>query len=461
MKQPNILLIMSDEHNANVAGCYGNALARTPHLDALAARGVTFDGCYCNSPLCVPSRLSFTAGKYVSRVGAWSNQSDLPHAEYPSLPRVLQAAGYEALLCGKQHYARGRHYGFAEIGGHFNEGVRGGQDRRRDPDDLTPRPGFSPRFHDFHTGDDSSILRHDRRVTPAVVDFLRTRGAVDGPFFLFAGYLAPHFPLIVPEEYWRHFEGDVPPPVLPEGHLESLPRNYKHLRVGFHMTDVPAEIVRRGRELYYGLTEWLDDEIGKVLQALENSAVADDTVVVYTSDHGENLGEHGLWWKNSMYEHAARVPLVVSWPARWAGGQRRTQACSLVDLVQTLAEIAGGEVPEDWDGDSLVPWLDDAKAEWKDLAISEYYAHNIASGYAMLRQGRFKYVYHTPAGADHPAERELYDLSADPGEFSSLASRPEQQERIRQMHAALVTELGEDPDDTERRCRAEFARGGA
>jgi len=248
-------------------------------------------------------------------------------------------------------------------------------------------------------------------------------------------------------------------PVIPEGHLESQPRNYKHLRIGFNVEDVPDEIVRKGRELYYGLTQWSDEEIGKVLQSLADSELANNTVVIYTTDHGENMGEHGLWWKNCMYQHASRVPLIISWPARWKGEQRRTQACSLLDVVQTIAELGGADVPSDWNGQSMIGWLDNPRSQWKDFAVSEYYAHNIASGFAMLRMGDYKYVYHTPADASHPAEQELYNLRTDPGEFTNLAKVARYRDRIEAMRAALVKELGEHPDSTEQRCRADYARG--
>ena len=458
-KRPNILFIMSDEHNAGVLGCCGNNTVRTPFLDALAQRGVTFESCYCNSPLCVPSRLSFTAGKYISRVGAWNNKCWLPTADYLSLPRIVNAAGYESFLCGKMHYDRTRRYGFTEIGGNMNNSDKTGKGGRRAADNLTPKDGISGRFDQFYTAEDSSVLNHDRKVTAGTVEFLKKRKVSDKPFFLVAGYLAPHFPLIVPQRYWQSYEGKVPMPRIPAGHLESQPLNYKHLRIAFNVEDVPDEIVRKGRELYYGLTQWLDDEIGKVLKVLEDSEVADDTVVIYTTDHGENIGEHGLWWKNCMYEHASRVPLIVSWPARWKGGQRRTQACSVVDVNRTIAELADARVPDDWDGDSMVQWLDDPKTEWKDFAVSEYYAHNIASGFAMLRMGKYKYVYHTPADAEHPAERELYDLSKDPGEFKNLAGESKYTDRVAAMHTFLANELGENPDETERRCRADYAAG--
>ena len=458
-KRPNILFIMSDEHNAGVLGCYGNDIVRTPSMDLLARRGVTFESCYTNSPLCVPCRLSFTAGKYISKVGAWSNNCWLPSDDYPSLPRILNAAGYESFLCGKMHYDRTRRYGFTEIGGNMNNSTKTGKGGRRAADNLTPKDGISGRFDQFYTAEDSSILTHDRKVTAGTMDFLKDRKASDKPFFLISGYLAPHFPLIVLQKYWQVYEGKVPMPEIPAGHLESQPRNYKHLRIGFNVEDVPDGIVRKGRELYYGLTQWLDDEIGKVLKALKDSEVADDTVVIYTTDHGENIGEHGLWWKNCMYDHAARVPLIVNWPARFKGGQRRTQACSLVDVNRTIAELGGAKVPGDWNGDSMLRWLDDPGTEWKDWAISEYYAHNIASGFVMLRMGRYKYVYHTPADAGHLSQRELYDLSTDPGEFNNLSGEPEHSDRIAAMHAFLLNELAEDPDQTEQRCRADYAAG--
>jgi choline-sulfatase len=249
-------------------------------------------------------------------------------------------------------------------------------------------------------------------------------------------------------------------PTIPDGFLDSLPLNYKQLRSGFQLENVPPETVKKGRELYYGLTEWTDGQIGKVLAALGSSAVAGNTVVIYTTDHGENLGEHGLWWKNTMYEQAAHIPLIVSWPARWPGGQRRTGACSLVDVVQTIAELGGARsAPADWNGDSLAAWLDNPKALWKDRAVSEYYAHNIASGFAMIRSGQYKYVYHTSPDAQHPAQRELYDLKEDPGEFHNLAAQAGKQALLAELHTALAKEVGEDPEATERRCRDEIAKG--
>jgi choline-sulfatase len=457
--KPNILLIMSDEHNPRVTGCYGNKLVQTPNIDSLAEHGVRFENHYCNSPLCVPSRSSLTSGKYCSRVAVWNNACELPSADIPSLPHVLNNAGYESLLCGKQHYDFSRRYGFTEIAGNFNNDYKTGKGKRIAPDDLE-QTELSPRFKEFHPGDDGSSVEHDRHVTAGAIEFLSTRQADDRPFFLFTGYLAPHFPLIVPQEYWDRYKGKVEMPVIPEGYLDNLPLNYKHLRSSFGLIGAPDETIRRGRELYYGMTDWVDGEIGKVLETLRsNKEIAENTVIIYASDHGENMGEHGLWWKNSMHEDSAHVPLIISWPKRWAPDQRRTGASSHVDLVKTIADIAGGHTPDDWNGTSMLPWLDNEKHSWKDYAVSEYYAHNIASGYVMARSGDWKYTYHTVMDNQHPAQRELYNLAVDPHEFTNLAGLPEHAKRIQEMHQRMVKEVGGDPDETEQRARHDLAKG--
>ena len=458
-KKPNILWIMSDEHNHNILGCYGNKVVRTPYMDSLAEHGVAFDTHYCNSPLCVPSRLSLTAGKYTSRVDCWGLTSWLPSADIPSLPRVLNAAGYQSFLCGKQHYDYSRRYGFTDVGGNFNQWYKTGKGGRTSPDTLT-QDRLSPRYNNFHPGDHGSSVEHDRRVTTGTVEFLSKRQSGEKPFFLFAGYISPHFPLIVPQEYWDRYRGKVDMPVIPHGFLENLSLNYKVQRAAFEEIGVPDDTVRRGRELYYGLTDWVDKEIGKVLAALRlHPEVAENTIIIYSSDHGENMGEHGMWWKNCMFEQSTRVPLIISWPQRWTGGQRRSGASSHFDLVQTVAEIGGGRTPGDWNGESMVRWMDNPKHAWKDYAVSEYYAHNTASGYVMSRSAEWKYTYHTVIDKDHSAQQELYNLTADPQEFTNLAHLPQYQARMAAMRKQIVQEAGGDPDETEQRARYQLARG--
>ncbi len=458
-KKPNIMLIMSDEHNQRVSGCYGDTIVKTPNIDSLAAQGVTFDSHYCNSPLCVPSRSSFTAGKYASRVDVWGLTSELPSADIPSIARVMTGAGYEPYLCGKMHYEESRRYGFIQTGGDFNNYPKSGRGDRSKPQDIRQHTPLAGRFKQFHTGDNGSTVRHDTRVTAGALDFLNKRQG-GTPFFLLVGYLAPHFPLIVPEPFYAPYKDKVPMPEIPSGLVDNLPTNYKLQRTGFEETDVPEATVKMGRELYYGLTTWVDNEIGKVLKALRsNPQIADNTVIIYTTDHGENMGEHGLWWKNCMYDHAARVPLIISWPERWKGGQRRALTSGHLDLVKTVVDIGGGHPPGDWNGDSLLPWLDDPRHKWKDFACSEYYAKFIAHGMVMARTGKWKYTYHGKPAADMPVERQLFDMEADPKEFHNLANDPKYADLIAKLHARMVREVGGDTEETELRARAQLAKG--
>jgi choline-sulfatase len=459
-ERPNILLIISDEHRAAVTGCYGNSLVLTPHLDELASRGVLFENCYTNSPLCVPSRLSMTSGKYCSRVGAWSNTCWLPSNDYPSIARVVQAQGYEAFLAGKMHYDPTRNYGFNEISRFWtNEVTKTGRGKRRPPDDTEINyANWWKRSSEFHAGQTSTTLDHDPKVRDLACQFLAERKSTEKPFLLVVGFLAPHFPLIVPEEFHAAYRGRVEPPRLPPGHVKMQPLNYQQLRHGLGYVHTDPQVVAKGRELYCGLTQWCDHNIGRVLEALRKSSVARNTVVIYTSDHGENMGEHAMWWKNCMYQTATQVPLIISWPERWLQG-RRFGACSLLDMVQTVVHLAGADPPGDWNGDFMVPWLDDRQHPWKDLAVSEYYGHAISSGYVMLRHGKYKYVYHTRPTPDFPNQRELYDLETDPDEFVNLVSIPEQQDGMAQFHAMMLKEIGEDPEETEQRCRANYAAG--
>ena len=224
--------------------------------------------------------------------------------------------------------------------------------------------------------------------------------------------------------------------------------------------NVPDEIVKKGRELYYGLTSWMDNEAGKVLAALRaKPELAENTIIIYSSDHGENMGEHGMWWKNCMFEQASHVPLVVSFPKRWKGAQRRAGASSHLDLVQTLVEVGGGKAPADWNGTSMLTWMDQPKHKWKDFALSQYYAQAIGSGYTMVREGDWKYTYHAVIDAQHPDERELFNLASDPHEFHNLAALPEHRERVEAMHKRMLTELGEDPNVIEQRARVQMAKG--
>lgn len=462
--QPNILLVFTDEFHADRMGCAGDPIVRTPNLDALAARGVRFNGQYCASPICMPSRHSLTTGKYVSGHKVWRNDGGVPEGT-PTLPRVLNAAGYESYLVGNMHFKFGESHGFITL----RDNGQVAPVKEADPNARKPGPKrgdrlavgafpdqgdkMAPEFKRAGEADDNpspvDIPRRDNAIK-----FLKERPAGSKPFFTAISFIAPHYPFIAPEEYLAHYRNRVPAVEVPPGLVESLPLNYKHTRNARLLERVPPVTAKLAREAYYARIEWIDHQIGMVLEALKNSPFADNTVVIFSSDHGESMGDHGLWLKCNAYDASARVPLIISWPARWKGGQERNGACGMVDLVKTMADLGGAKTPEDWKGVSMLPWLDDAGYAWRDLAVSEYYGQDIASGFSMIRQGDWKYVYHTRPDAQHGPERELFNLKADPKEFRNLAGDPAEKARMEAMHAALVREVGEDPEQTEARCRA-------
>lgn len=463
-KKPNIIVIISDEHNPSIMGCSGNRVVNTPNLDALASRGVVFNSQYCSSPICVPSRQTLTVGKYVSHHNVWGNSVGVPN-DVVSLPRLFTQNGYESILIGGMKY-NGLNYGFSSYS--IENKVIPPKDKVKSEKQIIPRsrkriPAGEFRDNGDEIGEEFKTMGASPDNMESFTDvarrnealsFIQGRKSADKPFFLIVGFMAPHYPLEAPAELIAKYKDKVPMPEIPDGYLETLPLNYKHLRNDRKMEKITPEIVKLGRESYYARVEWADQQIGQVLDALNKSPMADNTIVIYTADHGENLGEHGLWWKNAMFDNAAKVPLIISYPKRWTGGQKRDEACGSVDLVKTIAELGGLETPKDWDGVSMVPWLDNPAYKWKNMAVCEYYAGYIASGISMIRKGNWKYVYHSRADETHGPEVELYDLHKDPKELINLGKDPNYADTIKMMHASLIKELGEDPEHIELRFRA-------
>lgn len=429
--RPNILLILADEHAPQLSGVYGHPIVRSPNLDQLGTDGVVFDGAYCNSPICVPSRMSLMTGRLPSSDGVYDNASPLA-SDTVTWAHLLRATGYDVVLAGKQHF----------IG----------------PDQLH---GFRTQLsHDLHASALHPIYRWDDGVAPAArpwhhlqtigpgttpeietdddvearsVEYIRSRKDSDQPWALVSSYIAPHFPFVAPQKYWDMYDPDtVDMPNIPAGHLEEQHPLYARLRSTFGLDDVTEEQIRRARAGYYALVTYLDDKIGQLLRTLEETGQADNTIVVFTADHGEMLGEHGLWRKSTFYEHSARVPLVVRWPGVVAGGRRVPQAVSLVDLVATLLDVAETEPTRPIDGTSLSGLMKGTDPEWKDEAISEYVAHGILGPTAMLRRGKYKFNY------IHGEAPELYDLEADPGEFTNIAGAEGHRTLVEEMQADLL-----------------------
>ena len=432
MDRPNILLIMSDEHAPMYTSTYGHPRVLTPNMDRLAAQGATFDNAYCNSPLCLPSRMSFMTGRYVNRICAYDNASPLPSAAVTWAHR-LRAVGYDVALSGKQHFCGpDQLHGFrAQLARdlHAELWTRDGV-LRGTPDWSQGTPQAAKPWDGVGAAGPGTTLEIevDDLVEERALDYLRDPARKQQPWALNASFIAPHFPLVVPERFFNLYPLDqIDLPEIPPGHLENLHPVHQRMRSMFGAVDFPEEQVRRARAGYYGLITYLDEKIGRLLRTLEETGQRENTVVIHCSDHGEMNGEHGMWRKSSHYEASSRIPLQVVWPDRIAAGLRLVEVVSLVDLVATLVDLAGAPGVAPLDGDSLLGLLQGRGNGWKNEAFGEYLAHGVARPTAMLRKGRYKLHYSL---GDAP---QLYDIEADPNEFDDLSRD--------QTHAATLADL--------------------
>lgn len=438
---PNVLLIMADEHAPQFSGVYGHAQVRSPQMDALGADGVVFDSAYCNSPICVPSRMSLMTGRLPSSDGVYDNASPLP-SDSVTWAHLLRSVGYDVVLAGKQHFVGpDQLHGFRDQIAHDLHASALHPIYSWD-DGVNPASGLWHHLKSIGPGN-TPELDTDEEVEQESLAYIRSRADSDQPWALMSSFIAPHFPFVAPQEYWEMYDPDeVDMPDIPAGHLDQQHPVYGRMRSMFGIDDVNESQVRRARAAYYALITYLDDKIGRLLDALEETGQADNTVVVYTADHGEMLGEHGLWRKSTFYEHSARVPLIVRWPGVIPPGGRVPEAVSLIDLTATLIDLAGAEPTRPIEGSSLLGLMSGSDPAWRDEAVSEYLAHGIEAPMAMLRRGRFKLNY------IHGEPPELYDLEADLGEMHDLSASPDHQSVVQEMTAALLARWDADRFNT-------------
>ena len=463
--RPNFLVIMSDEHGPMWSSVYGHPFVQTPNMERIAESGATFDAAYCNSPLCVPSRLSFMTGRYVSRCEGWDNAKPLP-SDVPTWPYLLRSVGYDTVLSGKMHLiGPDQLHGFRQQlaydphgGGHRSDAELGLSTGGRHPiylwEEGVPtedEPWPSVREARAGTG---PMISADDAIEDAALAYLRDPARGDSPWALCVGFVAPHFPFVVPEPYFSMYwpqHADLPN--NPPGHLDNLPAAATRLRQAFNFSGYTEDEIRTARAAYYGLITYLDDKIGRLLDALEESGMSEHTVIIHTSDHGESLGEHGLWRKMNFYEQSARVPLQISWPGVIEAGQRFSGAVSLVDATATILDAASIDQTSNsymnLNGVSLLPQMTGAADSQRDDAFVEHLAHGTDRPRAMVRQGRWKLSYsHNRESPD----LELYNLETDPSEFDNLANDG-RHTAVQQRLTARVLDIWGDPDTLDRRIK--------
>jgi choline-sulfatase len=427
---------MADQLTARALPAYGNQVAKTPHLDALAAAGVVFESFYCNSPLCAPSRFSFLSGRQISAIGAYDNAAELP-AQVPTFAHYLRRGGYQTVLAGKMHFCGpDQLHGFEE----------------RLTTDIYPADfGWTPdwtRFADrpswYHTMDSVTQAGPCTRTNQTDYDdevvftarqklFDLARSKDRRPFCLVASMTHPHDPYVVPQRYWdRYADGDIDMPRVRLSPQRLDPHAKRLLHVcGLDLQAVTEAQTRAARRAYYGAVSYVDDQVGVLVEALGDAGFADNTVVLMLADHGDMLadhgdmlGERGLWYKMNFFEPACRIPFIVHAPHRFAA-RRVAESASLVDVLPTLCELAFGKgtaFATAVDGSSLVAQLHGARGG--DEVVGEYLAEGAIAPLVMIRRGNYKFV-HSPVDPD-----QLYELSADPDELLNLAADPQHAPRV-------------------------------
>lgn len=420
--RPNILFILSDQHAPQYAGFSGHPLVKTPHLDQLATEGIVFDAAYCNSPLCVPSRMSLVTGRYCHNIEQWDNDVVLS-SKRPTYAAAMREAGYDAVLAGKMHfYGEDQLHGFRAQLSYDMASANPRNAPIPNWDAGGEVPGHSLKSLPARSGSNKAAEADDAAVE-AFLDYLQSREAGSDPWCFTLGLYHPHRPWGAEPEFWDLYDPDeIALPEWPEGHLETMHPAWRRRRALHGQPpdrDFPDDERRNAIHGYFASISRVDHLVGRVLTALREAGCADQTLVIYSSDHGEMLGEHGMWMKSTLCEPSARVPLILRWPDQLPSGERRPGACSLVDVTATMLAAAGVDTSGmPLDGDSLLECARSSAADWKDEAFCEHTATWVDRPTAMIRRGRHKLI------ASHDEPCLLFDVESDPGELNNLFDDP-------------------------------------
>jgi choline-sulfatase len=420
----NILVIQADQLAIHAIGSYGSRFADTPHIDAIAAAGVQFDAAYTNFPLCAPSRFSMMSGQLCSRIGAFDNGAEFP-SSIPTFAHYLRNLDYQTCLVGKMHF----------IGADQLHGFEQRLTTDIYPSDFGSTGDWTevapPSGYQFETFSDAGVCKRNpqmeyddevcHRARRKLYELARGNDA--RPFLMVASFTHPHDPFQCRREHWdRYRHDDIPLPTVNTPQSEMDPYS-RRLIAQYSLTDIgPSdEQIRVCRHAYYGSVSYVDDIVGELMATLKDCGLAENTVAVLTSDHGEMLGEHGLWYKKSFFEESCRIPLIVGHPELTPA--RIADNVSLVDLLPTLLSIAGDEagdsLVEPIDGNSLWPMIS-APGNARGLPVyCENLADSATTPLLMVKSGNLKYVH----SAVDP--HQLFDLSNDANEQVNLIDHPD------------------------------------
>jgi uncharacterized sulfatase len=435
--RPNVLFIAVDDMN-NDLGCYGHPLVKTPNLDRLAARGVRFDRAYCQFPLCSPSRVSVMTGLRPDTTRIFELRTNFRKSTLPdvvTLPQLFAKNGYYVARVGKIF-----HYGNpGQIGTDGLDDPASWQHRvnprGRDKDEEkkivnhTPRRGLGSSLSVL-AADGTDEEQTDGKVALETIKLMEQHR--DKPFFLAAGFYRPHSPYVAPKKYFDLYPLEkIAMPRDPDGHRARLLAPATASTRPLPYFGVSEEKARESKRAYYAAISFVDAQVGKLLDALERLKLADRTIVVFWSDHGYHLGQHGLWKKQSLFEESARVPLIVAAPSRKGNGKVSGRTVELLDMYPTLADLAGLKPPASLHGASLKPLLDDPAAAWSKPAFTQVWRETFPGHSVRTERWRYTEWENGKRGT------ELYDHDADPHEHTNLASDPKHAKVVEQMKALV------------------------
>ncbi|WP_310831429.1 sulfatase-like hydrolase/transferase [Paenibacillus pedocola] len=451
----NLLFIMSDQHNRDMLGCSGHPIVKTPNLDELARQGVFFSNAYTSSPICVPARASLATGRYPHTIGAWDNAAPYT-GEQASWGHRLTEQGVPVTTIGKLHYRNTTDdTGFPDqrLPMHVSNGVGDLYTLVREAG--IPIKETVPRKLILGAGPgESAYTKFDRAVTSRAVSYLREEASASGkPWVLVVSYACPHFPLIAPREYYDLYPlEDV---IFPKQYgLNQRPMHFvleEYRRLSGLADELDEADIRKAIAAYYGLCSFMDAQIGEVLSALRESGLDKTTRIIYTSDHGDAMGEHGLWFKSTMYEGAVGIPFIIA-GADLPKGTTVTDNVSLVDCFPTILESAGVQLKEedsDLPGTSLLR-LARGEVAPNRTVFAEYHAAGSITGFYMLRDEHYKYIHYV----DYPPQ--LFNLKDDPDELEDLAGDPSYEDVIRRFEEQLAEML--DPQEINSKAKKDQVR---
>lgn len=427
----NLLILFSDQHSRHMLGCYGNGVVKTPNLDRLAAEGTRFSNAYTPCPVCVPARAAMAIGDYASKHGYYDNALAYD-GKVESWGARLCRGGVDVVTVGKLHFkSDDPATGFPDqrIPLHIKDGVGDiyGEIRNK----TITRPQFRKALEDARAGE-SDYSRFDREVALRAADYLKNEAGKDGrPFALLAGFVSPHFPLIAPQKYVDMYpEGSIPVPTAFTSEKWAHHPVIDDYRRYCCQEDLPDFVKMNAIRVYYALCSFLDDQIGIVLSALKESGLDKDTTVIYTSDHGDMMGEHGLFFKSTMYEGSVGVPMIIAGPSVPAGCICDTPA-SLVDIYPTAEDCCGlGHEGTGLPGKSLLDMLSEPY-DGERSVYSEYMSFGCYTAEYMLRKGDYKYIHYV---GETP---QLFNIKEDPDEMHNLS----RDEHYADVLASLEKEL--------------------